>query len=73
VTVDDLPRALNFYLKAGFSEMGRRPDIIWRTYHDLCFMEKEVTPKDLQFHPLQRRFGVAAGTLDPCFPRLTQE
>jgi ribosomal protein S18 acetylase RimI-like enzyme len=44
VTVDDLPRALNFYLKAGFSEMGRRPDIIWRTYHDLCFMEKEVTP-----------------------------
>jgi GNAT superfamily N-acetyltransferase len=44
VTVRDLSRAFDFYLKAGFSEVGRRPDILWCMHHNLCFMEMEVTP-----------------------------
>jgi GNAT superfamily N-acetyltransferase len=44
VTVRDLPRAFDFYQKAGFSEVARKPDILWRTPHDLCFMELEVIP-----------------------------
>ncbi len=42
VTVRDLRRAFDFYLKAGFSEVGTRPDILWRMPHNLCFMELDV-------------------------------
>jgi len=44
VTVQDLPRALDFYRSAGFREVAHRPDILWRMPHDLCFMELEITP-----------------------------
>ncbi len=44
VTVRDLSRAFDFYLKAGFSEVGRRPDVVWRMHHNLCFMEMDVAP-----------------------------
>jgi ribosomal protein S18 acetylase RimI-like enzyme len=44
VTVRDLARAFDFYLKAGFSEVGTRPDILWQMPHNLCFMELEVAP-----------------------------
>ena len=44
VTVWKLSEARRFYLKAGFSEVGRRPDFLWRMRHTLCFMEKEVPP-----------------------------
>ncbi len=44
VTVLDLSRAYTFYLRAGFREVARRLDILWRMEHNLCFMEMEVTP-----------------------------
>ena len=42
VTVRDLSRAREFYLAAGFREVGRHPDILWRMPHSLCFMETEI-------------------------------
>ena len=44
VTVRDLPKAMDFYLKAGFREVAHKPDILWRMPHDLCFLEIELTP-----------------------------
>jgi GNAT superfamily N-acetyltransferase len=44
VTVGELTTARRFYLKAGFSEVGRRPDLLWRMRHTLCFMEMDVPP-----------------------------
>ena len=43
VTVRDLSRALDFYLKAGFNRVGTRTDTIWRMPLTLCFMEIQIT------------------------------
>ncbi|MBN2223333.1 MAG: GNAT family N-acetyltransferase [Deltaproteobacteria bacterium] len=43
VTVRDLPQALDFYLKAGFREVGTKTDSLWAMPLTLCFMEMEIT------------------------------
>jgi GNAT superfamily N-acetyltransferase len=43
VTVFELSWAREFYLRAGFREVARRSDILWKMEHDLCYMEMDVT------------------------------
>lgn len=45
VTVRDLPEAFAFYRRAGFREVARKPDVLWKMPHDLRFMERELTPE----------------------------
>jgi ribosomal protein S18 acetylase RimI-like enzyme len=44
VTVRDLSRARDFYLKAGFREAGTRADVLWKMPLVLSFMEVEIAP-----------------------------
>ncbi len=42
VTVDELKRAREFYIRAGFLETGRKTDLLWDMNLTLCFMEMKL-------------------------------
>jgi ribosomal protein S18 acetylase RimI-like enzyme len=45
VTVRDLSLALDFYRGVGFREVARKPGVLWRMPHELCFMELDITSR----------------------------
>lgn len=42
VTVDELKRARDMYIRAGFSETDRKTDLLWEMNLTLCIMEMEL-------------------------------